>query len=201
MKIAIGIPCMGTIQSMTVASLIQQQKTYTDIEFDYYMIESSLVYDARNVILDQVNKSDADYLLFIDSDIIFPNNALKALLDQKKSMIAGVYWNRSEIVRKPVIYDSIKPRHIFKRKAEVTPLKRKIQGCEEVKACGMGFCLIRKDLIKKITKKFVSPFEPYKGMGEDISFCYRVGKIGEKIYALECNLEHIGTKRYKGVEL
>lgn len=199
MKIVVGMPCMGSIHVGTVGSLLQMQSTYKDVELMPMFISSSLVYDARNQILDYANKADADYLLFVDSDIIFPTIALKSLLDQNRSMISGIYWSRSENVRKPIIYKSIKPRHIFRRKPELEHVTGQIQGCTEVKACGMGFCLIRKDLIKKITKRFVSPFEPYKGMGEDIAFCYRVGKIGEKIYALDCNLEHVGDKRYKGV--
>ena len=70
---------------------------------------------------------------------------------------------------------------------------------DEESGCGMGFCLIRKDIIHKITSKCVSPFEPFKGLGEDLSFCYRLNKLKEPIYAMDVGLEHIGTKRYKGV--
>ena len=199
MKIVIGIPCMGSIKTGTVGSLISLFMNYKDIEFYPYIMDNSLVYHARNEILNYANQVQADYLLFVDSDIIFPSYALKNLLDQNRTMISGIYWSRSETVCKPIIYSEIKPRHIFRRIPELSNFTGQIQGCTEVKACGMGFCLIRKDLIQKITKKFVSPFEPYRGMGEDISFCYRVGKIKEKIYALDCNLEHVGEKRYKGV--
>jgi glycosyltransferase involved in cell wall biosynthesis len=199
MKIVVGIPCMGSIHVGVVGSLWQLQANYTDIEFKLYLVGNSLVYDARNEILNYAMRENADYLLFIDSDIIFPSYALKNLLDQNRAMISGIYWSRSENVRKPIIYSEIKPRHIFRRIPKIDHVTGQIQGCTEIKACGMGFCLIRKDLIQKITKKFVSPFEPFKGMGEDISFCYRVGKIREKIYALDVGLEHVGDKRYKGV--
>ena len=199
MKIVIGVPCMGTIRAETVGSLLQLQMSYKDIDFRPLIIANSLVYDARNRITNYAVKEQADYLLFVDSDIIFPYNALSILLNQNKSIITGVYYSRSENVPDAIIYDSITPRSIFNRIPKAETLKRKIQGCEEVKACGMGFCLIRKDLLTKITKRFVSPFEPYKGLGEDIAFCYRVGKLKEKIYAIECGLEHVGNKRYKGV--
>lgn len=198
MKIVVGIPCMGTIHVGTVGSLLNLFKSYPDVDFLPYLVGNSLVYDARNQILDYSNKAQADYLLFVDSDIIFPAQALKALLDQNRPIISGIYWSRSEYVRKPIIYDHISPRNIFKHTAEIDHVKGQIQGCIEVKACGMGFCLIRQDIIQKIVKKHIAPFEPFKGMGEDISFCYRIGKMKEKIYALDCGLEHIGTKRYKG---
>lgn len=199
MKIVVGIPCMGTIHVGTVGGLLQLQTSYRDITFMPFMISSSLIYDARNQILDYANKVNADYLLFIDSDIVFQPAALKALLDQNKGIISGIYWSRVETIRKPIIYKAIKPRTIFRKVPEVEHVSGMIQGCTEVKACGMGFCLIRNDVIKKVVKRYISPFEPYKGMGEDISFCYRLGKIKQKIYALECGLEHIGNKSYKGV--
>lgn len=199
MKIVVGIPCMGSIHAETVGSLLQLQISYKDIDFRPLIIANSLVYDARNQIINYALKEDADYLLFIDSDIIFPYDALSKLLNQNKAMITGIYWSRSENVQKPIIYDRIKPRNIFRHTPEVNSVNHKIQGVEPVKACGMGFCLIRKDLLKRITDKYISPFEPFKGMGEDIAFCYRVGKIREKIYAMECGLSHIGKKHYKGV--
>lgn len=197
MKIVVGIPCMGTIHAETVGSLLQLQMSYKDIDFRPIIIANSLVYDARNKIINHAMNENADYLLFVDSDIVFPYTALATLLNQNKGIISGVYWSRAENVNKAIIYDSIKPRHIFNHKPDAVPVKRQIQGCEKIKACGMGFCLIRKDVLQKVTKHFISPFEPFKGLGEDIAFCYRLGKIKEPIYATECGLEHIGKKRYK----
>lgn len=197
MKIAVGIPNLGMIHSETVGSLIRMIMTYTDVQFMPFFISNSLVYDARNHMVDFAVEQNADYLLFIDSDIVFPGHALKVLLDQNRNIVTGIYWSRSENVRKPIIYSQIKPRHIFNHKAELDHVSGQIQGCTEVKACGMGFCLIKTDVLRKLKDKFISPFEPYKGMGEDISFCYRCGKLKEKIYAIDCGLEHIGYKRYK----
>lgn len=198
MKIVVGIPCMGTINAETVGSLWQLQLSYKDIDFKLYIISNSLVYQARTDIANYALKEQADYLLFLDSDIIFPYDALSKLLNQNKAMITGIYWSRNEFTHNPIIYDQIKPRSIFNRISEVTAVKKQIQGVEPVKACGMGFCLIRKDLLQRITKRYISPFEPYKGLGEDISFCYRVGQLNEKIYAMDCGLSHIGKKYYKG---
>lgn len=198
MKIVIGIPCMGSINAETVGSLWQLQLSYKDIDFKPYIASNSLVYQARNDIINYALKEQADYLLFVDSDIIFPFDALSKLINQNKSIITGIYYSRVENNDKPIIYDHIKPRSIFNRIPEIKAVNRKIQGVEPVKACGMGFCLIQKDLIKRMIDKYISPFEPFKGLGEDIAFCYRVGQLKEKIYAMECGLQHIGKKYYKG---
>ena len=197
MKIVVGIPNLGMIHTATVGSIIKMIMSYPDVQFRPYMISNSLVYDARNNIVNYSIQENADYLLFIDSDIVFPGHALKVLLDQNRNIVTGIYWSRSESVHIPIIYSDIKPRHIFKREPKLDPFTGQIQGCTEVKACGMGFCLIKTDLLRRVAKKYISPFEPFKGMGEDISFCYRVGKMKEKIYAIDCGLEHIGNKRYK----
>ena len=199
MKIAIGVPCMGSIRAETVGSLLQMQRSYPDVDFKWFITGNSLVYDARNEILNYAINEDADYLLYVDSDIMYPYTALGELLAQNKGIISGVYWTRSENVRERVIYSEIKPRPIFGRVGKRTAYMGQINGIFEVKGCGMGFCLIRKDVIHKITRQFVSPFEPYRGLGEDLSFCYRLGRIKEPIFAMEVGLEHIGTKHYKGV--
>lgn len=197
MKILVGVPCVGSIRAETVGSLLQVQRSYKDIDLKWYIVGNSLVYDARNEMLNMARKEGADYLLFIDSDIQFPYDALGTLMNQNKGIVTGIYWSRSENAREPIIYSDLRPRGIFNRKADRTPYMEPVNGLTRVKGCGMGFCLIRKDVINKITKHFVSPFEPFRGLGEDLSFCYRAGKIGEPIYAIECGLEHIGTKHYK----
>lgn len=197
MIIAIGIPCMGTIRVETVGSLIQMQRSYPDIDFRWMMVGNSLVYDARNELLNHAKREQADYLLFIDSDIQFPCTALSTLINLQKGVVTGVYMSRSEEAQEPVIYTDLKPRSIFNRNASRKPFTGQINGVTRVDGCGMGFCLIRRDVIDKITKRFVSPFEPFRGLGEDLSFCYRLAKIREPIYAVNCGLEHIGTKHYK----
>lgn len=196
MKILIGIPCMGSIHAETVGSLVSTIKAYKDYEIDYCIYANSLIYEARNHILKDALKYDADYLLFLDSDIIFPSDAIQKLIDLNKPVATGIYWRRTESVHLPVIFDSLKPRSIFNHEPGGTTFTGQIEGSQRVAGCGMGFCLIRKDVLHKIARRFVSPFEPFRGLGEDLAFCYRLSKIGTPIYALNVGLKHIGTKYY-----
>ena len=198
MRIIIGIPCMGTIHAETVGSLCALIKKHPEIDLHATMISGSLIYSARNAILEDALKDGADYLLFIDSDIIFPDDALTKLLSLNTGVATGVYWRRSESVKLPVIYRSITPRSIFNHLPKGEDFTGQIEGVQEVAGCGMGFCLIRRDVMQKISKRFKSPFEPYKGLGEDLAFCYRLKRIGVPIYALNVGLKHIGIKYYDG---
>lgn len=197
MRITVGIPCMGSIHAETVGSMISLVKTYPDYDLQFIIYANSLVYEARNQIFAEALNSGSDYLLFIDSDIIFPADALKRLIDLQKGCATGIYWRRSENAHLPVIYSELKPRGLFNHEPKGTTFTGQIEGSERVAGCGMGFCLIRKDVLQKISKRFISPFEPYRGLGEDLAFCYRLKKIKEPIYALNVGLKHIGTKYYE----
>lgn len=198
MIIAVGIPCMGSICAETVGSLLRLPMAYRDIDFKPYIISHSLVYDARNMLVEYALSVNADYLLFVDSDILFPQDALANLINQNKQVISGVYYAKMDEPKTQIVYDEIKPLSLFNKTPSVNSVKHKITSPEVIKACGMGFCLIRTDALRKVLKKYKSPFEPMKGMGEDIAFCYRLGKVGIPIYAMDVKLEHIGSKRYKG---
>ena len=197
MKILIGIPCMGSIRAETVGSLCGVIKAYKHIDIGAYIMANSLVYHARDEILRQALNEKVDYLLFLDSDIKFPTSALQRLLDLNQGIVTGIYYPRVETNKKPVIYSSITPRDRFHKEPKAEAFTGHIQGLTRIAACGMGFCLIRRDVIIKMSNKYKSPFEPFKGMGEDISFCYRLKKIGIPLYALDVGLEHIGTKSYR----
>lgn len=200
MNIIVGIPCMGSIHAETVGSLVTLVKTYKDIDIQFLIYANSLVYEARNQIFQQALKSGADYLLFVDSDIIFPADALKRLIDIDKGCATGIYWRRTESVHLPVIYSEIKPRGIFNHEPKGETFTGQIEGSQRVAGCGMGFCLIRKDVLQKVSNRFISPFEPYRGLGEDLAFCYRLKRIKEPIYALNVGLKHIGNKYFDGKE-
>ena len=197
MKIVIGLPCMGSIRAETVGSLCGIIKAYRNIDIVTYIMSNSLIYHARNEILNFTIKENADYLLFLDSDIKFPVSALQRLLDLNQEVVTGIYYARTENNHNPIIYEEIIPRGIFRKHPKAKAYTGKIQGLTRVSGCGMGFCLIRKDVIKKMIDKYISPFEPFRGMGEDIAFCYRLTRIGIPIYALDVGLEHIGTKYYR----
>ena len=202
LRILIGIPCMGSIHAETVGSLVSMLKSkyYIDWDIKYAIYANSLVYVARENILREALNIDADYLLFIDSDIIFPAEAVKRMVNFNQGVVTGIYWRRTESVHLPVIYSDLKPRGLFNHEPKGTTFTGQIEGSERVAGCGMGFCLIRKDVLQKISKRFISPFEPYRGLGEDLAFCYRLKRIKEPIYALNVGLKHIGNKYFDGKE-
>lgn len=194
MRIEVAMPNLGKIYTEVVGSMISMAMSYKDIDFRYYMPMNSLVYDARNKAINQMLRDDADYLLFIDSDIIFPVDALKKAIEKNAQVVTGIYYARAEGIDEPIIYKKIRPRTLFKD--AISEVDKEVSDNAIVSACGMGFCLIKREVILRMLKRYKSPFEPYKGLGEDFSFCYRLNKLRVPIVAIDCDLKHIGTKHY-----
>lgn len=174
-KVLVGVPCMETVPIEFVGSLMA-------LEWDnkeHMMMANSLVYDARNQIANHAIVNGFDYLLFIDSDMVFPADGLKKLMAHDKDIVGGLYFGRRG-KHEPIAYKEVTPRGWFDNPS-CTPID-KFQGLQEVQGMGLGFCLIKVDALKKIVKRYKSIFEPIKGLGEDLAFEYKARKCGYKIY-------------------
>lgn len=190
--IILGVPTMGSIP-IKVTGCIEQTMMLRKNVFPYY-IANSLVYNARHSIMQYALENDAD-LLFVDSDIIFSLEAFDRLLSHKKPIVAGLYYDRHG-GNTPIAYKKIRPKTFFRRK----PIREAITDTTpfmEIEGCGLGFCLIRNEVLKAVNKKDVNPFEPFGNLGEDFSFLYRCRKKGYKIYLdTTLGLKHIGEFEY-----
>ena len=60
---------------------------------------------------------------------------------------------------------------------------------------GFGAVLTKVDLLRAVVDAFGAPFQPLPYFGEDLSFCWRVGQIGRKMYCDGAvKVGHIGTQ-------
>ena len=178
--VLIGIPCMDQNSTFFTASLAS-----LDYDGERMMISNSLVYDARNKLADVAIENNFDYLLFIDSDMVFPKDGYKRLLSHNKDIVGGLYFGRRG-EHSPVAYKEVVTRTTF-RNPSCTPIDN-ISGLQEVQGIGLGFCLIKVEVLKKIRKRYKSIFEPIKGLGEDLAFEYKARKLGYKIYC-DCDID------------
>ena len=193
MRVLVGMPTTGSVPIQVVASIVKMVKSNPNI--DIVFDENSLVYDSRNNILEEAIVSGYDYLLFIDSDIIFPADAVLQLLVDKKDIVTGVYYERKGDKHRPVLFKNVQIRD-----GNNPPTAEFVEDVEpfmSVDACGMGFCLIKLDAIQPVIKEYLSPFEPYQGIGEDLSFCYKCKQMGIDIWAdSRFDLKHLGIQAF-----
>jgi len=168
-KILICVPCMDMVASGFAQSLAMLQKdgNETAIMFEC----GSLIYDARNKLAKQAIKMQADYTMWLDSDMIFKPDTMVRLLAHDAPIVSGAYFRRSP------------PYHLVafdKCDAETREWTDLPLPTETVKCGGVGFgcVLVRTDVLFEVAAKYKTWFEPMNGFGEDLSFCYRARECG-----------------------
>lgn len=168
-KILICVPCMDMVASGFAQSLAMLQKggNETAIMFEC----GSLIYDARNKLAKQAIKMQADYTMWLDSDMIFKPDTMVRLLAHDAPIVSGAYFRRSP------------PYHLVafdKCDTETREWTDLPLPTETVKCGGVGFgcVLVRTDVLFEVAAKYKTWFEPMNGFGEDLSFCYRARQCG-----------------------
>ena len=164
----------------------------------YSLIRSSLVYDARNMLAKEALEKDYDRILFIDSDMVFDNDAfvrLSATMDEGYDFVSGLFFYKS-IPTKPAIYRGMfyddSKEHIEAKLN--TYFNYPQDSVFEIAGAGMAFTMIKTDAIGKMVangERF--PFSPILGLGEDVSFCMRFHQAGLKMWCdSRIKIGHIG---------
>ena len=105
-KVLIGMPNIGGIPPKTVASLMQLVRAmgFPQVMF----LSSSLIYDARNDIALEAINGGYDELLFIDSDLVFPDDCYEKLKALDADIATGIYYGRAGM-HNPIVYREVKP--------------------------------------------------------------------------------------------
>ncbi len=179
MKILIAIPCMDQVPALFARSLACLQKV-GDCQIAFQM--GSLVYTARNDLATYAMKEGFDYVLWLDSDMVFEPNLLERLLkhmNDETKMVTGIYYKRRPPYS-PVLFKTMEPRSNGGwnfSDYEDYPEK----GLFEVGACGFGCVLMATEVILDVQIKHGYLFHPMNSGGEDISFCWRARQCGYKI--------------------
>ena len=162
--------------------------------------ECSLISAGRNEMAQEnVNRTNADYLMWIDSDMQFPPYGVTRLIGYGLDIVGGVYFRKAADARPLVL--RFNEAGLFEEFTEVPRGE-----LFEVDGIGTGFLLIRRRVIEaftpEVTKEYGTPFGIGKGPtgreeGEDLSFCRRAKLLGFKIWAdPSIPLGHIGKIAY-----
>jgi hypothetical protein len=189
-KVMIAIPTANSIHHSVVGVLCQilLQGKHDIIT---YISAMRGIGEHRNVIVEEFLKTDAQWLLMIDSDNPPPKNVLD-LMEEDKDVIGcptpinlnwmqginNFYWN---------VFDDAKPR------------KEEGEGLEKVDAIGTGCILIRRSVLEKIKTPFTTVRDKTdkRIVGTDLAFCERCAGENIDVYAhwfFTC-------KHYKEMEL
>lgn len=190
-KTFIAVPCMDQVpaQFAHCLSLIQKVGEAT-VGFQI----GSLVYSSRNELARKAIASEADFVLWLDSDMVFAPDLLPKLMahmaDPEVSIVTGVYYRRNTPYT-PVLYGQLdfEDKNCIWTEAEGDLPTEPF----EVAGAGFGGILMRAGVILDVAAKFGELFNPIHGTGEDLSFCWRARQCGHKILCdPSIQLGHVG---------
>lgn len=194
-KILIALPTAKYIETETFKSIYRLDVPPgcdTHLECFYgYRIDQ-----VRNLICHYAVTNKFDYVLFVDSDIILPEDTLKKLIQIDQDVVTGVYIQRKPGAKIPEIY--VDDGYGGMKNIDPANLGSIDQECA---GCGFGCCLVKVATIKKIDYPQFSYHHAIRiedTISEDVDFCIKARRAGAKIYydpTLRC--DHIGSTIFK----
>lgn len=148
--------------------------------------KSSLITIARNNLVKRALDFGADYALFLDSDMTFPQNTLLRLVSHKKDVVAATYRKR------------VAPFDLLGKLKDTD----RSDGVAEAEHLPTGCMLINAKVLKGLSwpwffetydeTEFATPYA-----GEDINFCRKARANGFSVWAdipLSHAMGHIGQQ-------
>ena len=174
-------------------------------ELGFAMNIGTYIHKARTELLQVALGEGATHVLWIDSDMRFPQDALLRLL-QHQVPVVGINYSKR---RWPPEFVAIK--RVPTKEGDVGEMLRTdadSTGLEEVDAIGMGLVLMETDFMVNLPDPEKDPWFKFKMMpdgrevGEDVYFCKFIIKdlLKEKIFVdhdLSWQCSHLGTHEYR----
>lgn len=187
MKTLIAVPAMDMCHSRFAQSLATLDKVG---ECQVSFIMNSLIYDARNKFCQQAIEGEFDYILWLDSDMVFPSYVLKQFMQDDKDIVAGLYFRRAYPFT-PVAFSELRREDGILR---IKDLEEWPNDLFEVDGVGFGCVLMKTDCLFDIAGKEGGVwFTPTQDAGEDAAFCLRAKEYGYKIWVDPAvKLGHVG---------
>lgn len=132
----------------------------------------------RNIIIEDALNNNATHVFFIDDDVLIPSDALMKLLNHNKDIVTGLYLMRN-FPHRPIIFNKAEANgschHHF--------LNGNGNDLIEIVAAGLGCCLIKTEVFKKLEKPWVRLGQlEMDHWCDDIDFFRRARDAGFKSY-------------------
>jgi hypothetical protein len=196
MKIAICTPVYSDPKTDYVRSLVttlaHTAEQRPDLVVRPRFSQGHLIHN-RNKLAKDALEWGADFTLWIDADMSFPETALLALLGRGLPVVGCNYATRMTPPRVTAFRGpgpgQYKPVFTTPAIARATPL-------EEVTSMGLGFCLIASHILRDLGEPaFLAKPGHVAGLGEDEYLWERVRQSGERVFVdhvVSLRVAHIG---------
>ena len=203
-KIFIGLPIFNFINSNVKDN---QDAFFKNSKHEIHceQVVGASAENARSMLIERFLKTDCEYFLNLDADIIFLHDSLydplDILISANKDIVGGIY-----VCKKPPylpVFRPLKLQKIYEEEGKF-PDDYKFEMPKElfeVQWMGNGFKLVKREVIEKVKEMIKCPNLPmiYKDeyVSEDWAFDQRARELGYSVWAHpEINLGHVGTYAY-----
>ncbi len=190
--LALGIICPGTVPVKWMMHMINMDKSlpgglywnYIYAMGDFKKDPSKNYASLRTEVVNKALESKAKWLLFLDSDVFLPKDAVNRLMSHNKDIVNGIYWMKTQPPQ-PVIYNQVGDGPIW----NITPQDELLK----IGGAGLGCCLIKMDVFRKFQEKGIDFFKQdwiYRknqrrvqvSLGEDHWFFEQARELGFDIW-------------------
>ncbi len=199
-KLAVLVPCRDLLHAAFSKCLVELVKLNT-----MNNIDTHVVYDASTVLLTQrerlaieAQNIGAEFMLWLDSDMVFPATTALRLMSHQENIVAANYVKRQppfKGVAYPIIGDWQNPLP-FEPQDDLV----------DVEGIGMGCMLMKTSVFDNIPQpwfEFGWTPESNDHLGEDMILCQKIAAAGYTVKVdtqLSMELRHLGTYAF-GPEL
>lgn len=176
--VIICTPTRDLIHAGTAFDLVNLIKSRPDTFFA--ISQGTYLAKQRTELVEQSINAGASHILFIDSDMRFPEDTLERLLEHDLDIVGVNYRHRQS-------------------DKWVTGISSDMKfGLQEVKRLGFGVTLIKTSVFEKLPiPYFNTEYDGDEFIGEDVNFCINAIDAGFKIFVdhdLSQEVKHLGVK-------
>lgn len=182
----------GMVHELFMQSIVRYLREDAKRDGTFHSLNSSigLYLDVnRNASAQRFMSTDAEILLFVDTDIGFTTDQVYTLIDSLDPdtalIVSGLYFGYVGTTRNllPVWFQDYDGK--TGTVPEINP------GMQQIVACGMGFCAIHRNAMEQIGEAYPQSWfdritEMRNGqkhnLGEDMAFCWRAKEVGIPIF-------------------
>jgi len=183
-NVVVGIPSFGMVSTYFLQSRISQQFPLVSSAVDKFVLNKPIA-EARNEIVQYALDQGANYIYWLDDDVIPPPDAFLKMYMAQKDIVNGVYWSKSNPPM-PLL---------FRNHLEGPYLDWHVGDFIEIDAAGNGLTLVKTDVYRKISETVGGPwystdYTSFKNATqsaanntEDLYFYWKAKKAGFKVWA------------------
>jgi SAM-dependent methyltransferase len=185
-NVVIGIPSFGMVSTYFLQARASMQFPLVSSSVDKIVLNKPIA-EARNEIVEFALGQNANYIFWLDDDVVAPSDSFLKLYRHNKDIINGVYWSKSNPPM-PLL---------FRGHLSGSYYNWHIGDLIEIDAAGMGLTLVKTDVYRRMAKELGGPwysteyfsfpgvegaFSPPNNT-EDLYFYWKAKKLGYTIYA------------------